>query len=106
MSNTKTLQHKLNILKLLYDTNLKITASQLKISNANQYFNQLEEMGLIKRLEISRVGISSFKVGFVDQDTKEKAKEYLDKHGKLNSITPLHIINFKYVEDNEVKRAN
>lgn len=106
MSNTKTLQHKLNILKLLYDTNLKITASQLKISNANQYFNQLEEMGLIKRLEISRVGISSFKVGFVDQDTKEKAKEYLDKHGKLNSITPLHIISFKYVEDNEVKRAN
>lgn len=93
MANSRALQHKLNILKLLYDTGLRITASQLKISNANQYFIPLEELNLIKRVEIPRENTSSYKVGYVDFQTKEKAKEYLKKHNRLDSETPFQILN-------------
>lgn len=95
MSNPRALQHKLNILKLLYDTGMRITASQLSISNANQYFIPLEEMKLIKRVSIQRENSTPYKVGFIDTQTKEKAKEYLKKHNKLNTETPFQILNLK-----------
>lgn len=91
----KALHHKLNILKLLYDTRMRITASQLSISNANQYFIPLEEMKLIKRVSIARENSTPYKVGYVDYQTKEKAKEYLKKHNKLNTETPFQILNLE-----------
>jgi len=80
---------------MLYDTNLRLTASQFKISNANQYLIALEEAKLIKRIEIPREGTTPYKVGFVDNGTRKKAKEYLVKHSFLNVATPLHIVSFE-----------
>ncbi|MCD4668307.1 MAG: hypothetical protein K8R44_06950 [Sulfurimonas sp.] len=98
MSNL-SLHHKLTILKLLYDTNLRITASQLKISNANQYLIPLEEAKLIIRVEVPRENSSPYKVGFVDYRTRKKAKEFLKSHGMLNYQTPFHVLNFDYIQD-------
>ncbi len=92
---SRTLHRKLNILKLLYDTNLRLTAAQFKISNANQYLRALEKAKLIKRIEVPREGTTHFKIGFVDSGTRKKAKEYLVKHSFLNVPTPLHIVSFK-----------
>jgi hypothetical protein len=103
---TKSLTHKLNILKVLLDTNMRLTASQFNISNANQYLIPLEELKLIKRVEVPRDNCSPFKVGFIDKDTKLKAIEYLSKHNELNTPTPLHIINFSYVEDYAMHGSN
>jgi nitrate/nitrite-specific signal transduction histidine kinase len=57
---SRTLHRKLNILKLLYDTNLRLTAAQFKISNANQYLRALEKAKLIKRIEVPREGNYTF----------------------------------------------
>lgn len=105
MKNQK-LTHNLNILKVLYDTDMRLTASQLHISNANQNFIDLEEMKLIKRVEVPRVGKSPFKVGYVDDDTREKAEQYLNKYNMKNSNTPLHIVSSNYVEDSEIGMGN
>ena len=93
MKVNQKLQHKLNILKLLYDTGLRVTASQLNISNANQYFIPLKYAGLISRDEVPREKSTPYKVGFVDDRTREKAKEFLEKHNKLNAQTPLNILH-------------
>lgn len=92
---SRTLHRKLNILKLLYDTTLRLTAAQFKISNANQYLIALEEAKLIKRIEVPREGTTPYKIGFVDSATRKKAKEYLVKHSFLNVATPLHIVSFE-----------
>lgn len=97
-----SLNHKLNILKLLFDTGYKITASQLKISNANQYFISLEELKLISRVEVPRENKPPFKVGFINQSTRQKAKKFLKEHNKLNAPTPLHILNSEYAEDENI----
>lgn len=101
MMENRKLHHKLKILKLLYDTGLRVTASQLKISNANQYLGSLEKSGLISRVEVPRENSTSYKVGFVDRKTRKKAKEFLEKHKKLNAQTPLQILNFDYEVDRE-----
>ncbi|MEA2100874.1 MAG: hypothetical protein U9P72_12180 [Campylobacterota bacterium] len=95
--NSRTLHHKLSILKLLYDTGMRVTASQLSISNANQYLIPLEELKLISRVEVPRENSSPYKVGFVDATTRKKAKEFLQKHNRLNGETPFKILNDNYV---------
>lgn len=92
---SRALHHKLNILKLLYDTTLRLTAAQFKISNANQYLIALEEAKLIKRIVVPREGTTPYKIGFVDSSTRKKAKEFLVKHSFLNVATPLHIVSFE-----------
>jgi len=104
--NSLSLKHKLNILKVLFDTDLRLTALQFSISNANQYLKPLEDMKLIKRVEIPRVGKSPFKIGYVDDDTRLKAKEYLIKYNRLNSPTPLHIVSSNNVENSEINMVN
>ncbi len=103
--NTQALNHKLNILKLLYDTGLRVTASQLIISNANQYLIPLEEAKLISRVEVPRENSSPYKVGFVNRDTRKKAKEYLEKYNMLNRETPFNILNFKVTQKTEQKEV-
>ena len=104
--NNQKLTHSINILKVLYDTDMRLTASQIHISNANQNFIDLEEMKLIKRVKVPRVGKRPFKVGYVDDDTRLKAEQYLKKHNMLNTKTPLHIVNSNNVEDSEINMVN
>ena len=93
MSN-RELTHILNILKLLYDeVNLKVTSSDLRIANANQYLVPLEEMKLISRVSVPRENSCPFKVAFIDSTTRKKAKEYLEKYNMLNKDTPFHILH-------------
>lgn len=103
--NDRTLHHKLSILKLLYDTGLRVTASQLNISNANQYFIPLEELGLISRVKVPRENSTPYKVGFVDNKTRKKAKEFLEKYNKLNAQTPFSILHIDDKSDSAKKEA-
>ncbi len=102
MENLK-LRYKLSILKLLYDTGLRVTASQLSISNANQYFRPLEVQELINRVEVPRENSTPYKVGFVDRKTRKKAKEFLEKHNMLNAKTPFNILHLDDKSNNTKK---
>lgn len=72
---------KLQILKFLIDTRKLITASQISVSNANQYLKPLENLELIKRHKINN---SICKFSYVDDDVIEKAKNYLMRNNALN----------------------
>lgn len=89
----------LKILKVLFDTRERLTASQIGLSNANQYLGKLEKQELIKRIEIPREGNTPFKVGFVDDDTRDKAENYLKSRNYLNVKTPIEILNGKTLEN-------
>jgi hypothetical protein len=70
--------HKYRLLKKLYDTELKLTATDFSyVSNANQFFVELENQGLITS-EWSKKGKAKVKLRFVDVDQRIKAKKYLD----------------------------
>jgi len=70
--------HKLNILKVLFDTKLKLTATDFSyVSNANQYFVELENQGLITS-EWSYKGKAKVKKRFIAPSQRIKAKRFID----------------------------
>ncbi len=80
--NTST--HKLNILKVLFETGEKLTATDFHyVSNANQYFCELEDEDLITS-EWDKKGNSRVKRRYVADRQKKTVKEYLIKFGKKN----------------------
>lgn len=81
---------KLQILKYLVDTKEHITAAQISVSNANQYLISLEEMKLVKRHKINN---SICKFAYVDNETEQKAQEYLKRFNFLAAPTPMGILN-------------
>jgi len=71
--------HKYNLLKTLNRTGLKLTATDFShISNANQYFVELENQNLITS-EWGRKGKAKVKLRFVADHQKEDAKKYLEE---------------------------
>ena len=73
-----TSSHKYNLLKKLYDTGLKLTATDFSyVSNANQYFVELENQDLITSVW-GRKGKAKVKLRFIHGDQQEKARKYLD----------------------------
>ena len=73
--------HKYNLLKRLYDTELKLTATDFShVSNANQYFVELEQQDLIAS-EWGKKGNAKVKLRFVGEDQKERVEKYLDNMG-------------------------
>jgi len=84
---------KQKILKVLYDTKMQLTASQIGISNANQHLIDLENQKLIKRVDVQREKGSPFKIGYVDNDTKLKAEDYLKRYNLILLPTPMEIVN-------------
>lgn len=85
-SHTITLQ----ILKYLVDTKKPLTASQIRVSNANQYLIPLADMELIKRHKINN---SKCKFSYVDNDTRLKAEDYLKRFNLMLLPTPMGLIN-------------
>ncbi|WP_297485689.1 hypothetical protein [Sulfurimonas sp.] len=80
----KTLSHKLHILKTLLDSDIKLTATDFSyVSNANQYFCELELQGLIKS-EWGKKGKSKVKLRYVPNELREKASKFLSTHIKSN----------------------
>ncbi len=73
--------HKYNLLKRLYDTELKLTATDFSyVSNANQYFVEMEQQDLITS-EWGKKGNAKVKLRFVGEDQKERVEKYLDNMG-------------------------
>lgn len=73
--------HKYNLLKRLYDTEIKLTATDFSyVSNANQYFVELEHQDLITS-EWGKKGNATVKLRFVGEDQKERVEKYLDNMG-------------------------
>ncbi len=80
----KTLSHKLHILKTLIESDVKLTATDFSyVSNANQYFCELELQGLIKS-EWGKKGNSKVKLRYVPNEIREKARKFLSTHIKSN----------------------
>ena len=74
----KKVTRKLNILQTLYSTKLHLTATDFKISNANQYLGELESQRLIERYWVKNEGDTPFKLAYVSDDTRERAEKYLN----------------------------
>jgi len=74
----KRTNRKITILKKLYTTGLHLTATDFKISNANQFLIELENQKLIERYWVKDEGITPFKLAYVSDDTREKAEKYLN----------------------------
>jgi len=84
--------HKYRLLKTLYETGMKLTATDFShVSNANQYFVELEDEGLITS-EWGRKGGAKVKFRFVAAHQREKAQKYLerfrrtDREGKTDPL--------------------
>ena len=76
--------HKLRILKRLYDTGGKLTATDFHyVSNANQYFCELENEDLITS-EWGKKGDAKVKLRFVAPHQKKAVREYLANFGSNN----------------------
>jgi hypothetical protein len=70
--------HKYYILKKLYETELRLTATDFSyVSNANQYFVELENQELLTSAW-GKKGKSRVKLRFIAEHQKIKAKKYLD----------------------------
>jgi len=79
------LSHKLHILKTLLDSEVKLTATDFSyISNANQYFVELESQGLIKSEWLREEGKTPFKLRFVPRKCREKAEDFFSLHTAPN----------------------
>jgi hypothetical protein len=71
------LSHKLSILKILYTTGSKLTATDFAyVSNANQYFVELERQGLITS-EWGFKGKAKVKLRFIANIQLSKVEKYL-----------------------------
>jgi len=80
----KKLSHKLHILKTLLASDVKLTATDFSyVSNANQYFVELELQGLIKS-EWGKKGQAKVKLRYVPTELKDKANKYLSTHTNSN----------------------
>jgi len=80
----KTLSHKLHILKTLLHSDIKLTATDFSyVSNANQYFCELELQGLIKS-EWGKKGKSKVKLRYVPNELRDKANKYLSTRTNRN----------------------
>ena len=77
MQTAKKTNHKSTILKKLYDTQLKLTATDFHASNANQYLGELEAQDLITREKVKRDKMSSYKVAYITKEQKPKVEKYL-----------------------------
>lgn len=73
----KSLSHRLSILKVLFESGKKLTATDFNISNANQYFRQLEKQGFIKNEIIKSNGVY---LRYVPSDVRSKVREHLEAH--------------------------
>jgi len=83
MSNQ--LSHKLFILKTLIESDVMLTATDFSyISNANQYFVELEAQKLIKS-EWGKKGKAKVKLRFVPNEWREKAQKFLNTHSKSHN---------------------
>lgn len=70
--------HKYNLLKRLYDTGLKLTATDFSyVSNPNQYFVELENQDLITS-EWGTKGESRVKLRYVADHQRDKVEMYLN----------------------------
>jgi len=73
--------HTYNLVKKLYDTGLKLTATDFSyVSNANQYFVKLERQDLVTS-EWGRKGKAKVKLRFIADHQRERVKKYLDNMG-------------------------
>jgi len=82
--------HKLRILKRLQDSGDKLTATDFYyVSNANQYFCELEDEDLITS-EWGIKGGSRVKLRYIAEHQKGRVEEYLDNFGNRNSDEPLY----------------
>jgi len=80
----KNLSHKLNILKILFTTQKKLTATDFSyVSNPNQYFVELENQELIKS-EWGNKGNTKVKFRFVPSEYRDRVEEYLSTRIKFN----------------------
>jgi len=78
--------HAHHILETLYYTGSKLTATDLShVSNANQYFCKLEQLGLITS-ERGFKGKSKVKYRFISSDQRKKVENLLkdDSHESKN----------------------
>ena len=74
----------MHILKTLFDSDVRLTATDFSyVSNANQYFVELELQGLIKS-EWGKKGNSKVKLRYVPSEKREKASNFLSTHIKSN----------------------
>jgi len=81
----KKLSHKLHILKTLLHSDVKLTATDFSyVSNANQYFCELENEDLITS-EWGKKGDARVKLRFVAPHQLQDAKDYLEKFGDVQS---------------------
>ncbi|MDR0762234.1 MAG: hypothetical protein LBF13_04205 [Campylobacteraceae bacterium] len=77
------LTHKVRLLKALYETRLKLTATDFSyVSNANQYFAELEHQDLITS-EWGDKGSAKVKFRFIAEKQSKKAEKYLKAFGGL-----------------------
>jgi len=77
------ISHKLGILKKLYQGKEKLTATDLsQISNPNQYFCTLENLGLITS-EWGLKGNARVKYRFIEPQQNSKVVKYLKSFGVI-----------------------
>lgn len=77
-TSSQRLSHKLQILRALYDSRLKLTATDFSyVSNANQYFVELEHQDLITS-EWGVKGEAKVKLRFVADGQIERVEKYLN----------------------------
>ena len=67
--------HKKSLVRLMLDKG-DVTACQINISNANQYFDELEIIG-VSNSRWGMLGKSKVKWRFIPTDKIEKAKKYI-----------------------------
>lgn len=80
-------KHK-TILAYMLNSNKPVTATDFKISNANQYLVSLEKMKLITRKWLLLDEKSRFKVAyFKDNKQKQKAKSFLEPFKKADEVS-------------------
>jgi hypothetical protein len=78
------LSHKVEILKRLHQEKTKLTATDLNyVSNANQYFVELENLGLITS-EWGLKGNARVKYRFITPQQYPKAEKYLKSYRALD----------------------
>lgn len=79
-------KHKVRILKRLKLTGLKLTATDFShVSNANQYFVELENQDLITS-EWGEKGDARVKLRFIADHQKEKVARYLEGIGEDHEV--------------------
>lgn len=72
-----SINHKHRLLKRLYDSGLKLTATDFShVSNANQYFVELEHQDLITS-EWGKKGDANVKLRYIAEHQRDAVERYL-----------------------------